>query len=98
MTHFYPIRCEGKSYWEVSGKVFSHSDSPGKRALLLLRALLWLDVCPELSPKDEAKSPSKEKGGGAGGGGLQPLQLVSTDFRDMSEKGTSGFVGYVPGM
>lgn len=57
----------------------------------------WMCVL-ELSPKDEAKSPSKEKGGGAGGGGLQPLQLVSTDFRDMSEKGTSGFVGYVPGM
>lgn len=68
MTHFCPIRCEGKSYWEVSGNsVFSLEIALGRNALLLLRALLWLDVCPgnaSASGRSQRVDQRKEAGEG----------------------------------
>lgn len=79
MTHFCPIRCKGKSYWEVSGKsVLSLQIVLGRNALLLLRALSWLDV----SPGTAATWGWSQRGEACSSHGCFPLTSESCVNRD----------------
>lgn len=91
MTHFYPVRCEGKSFWEVSRKSLSLETALGRKALLLLGALLWLMCLLELTvqSEDQAKECAQER---KQEGGLQASRLLPINVRGRFGWGTHCWV------
>ena len=87
MTHFCPVRCEGKSCWEVSGKsLLSLETALGRHPPLLLRALLRLAVPPGRGrmgqgPSGERPGEGGEEPAGLSEGGSRHLHVAKVPGR-----------------
>lgn len=87
MTHFCPVRCEGKSCWEVSGKsLLSLETALGRHPPLLLRAVLRLAVPPGRGrmgqgPSGERPGEGGEEPAGLSEGGSRHLHVAKVPGR-----------------